>query len=398
MIESDFNKKQICSLLALAVIGGAAANVLPFIFSSLSMVFDLASTATLTTSELFGICLSGLSYNYWRNWTSLKLSCLLGLFLFIAGNGLTIALEGDFYGTLVARLLCGLGAGIVTSHAFSIIGNQKQPETLFALVLFAQVLWAAAASFLMPSLSLIAPLLSFSLLLVCGIIAIAPTVAWLPAEQEEAEVSEDFKQSPLLKRLKMIVIFITVIWYTALGLFWADSANRGMGMGLSAAFISIVFATGYISSLSGNGLAIYLANRFDRRYPMLISGAIHLLVYFMFYLSTGADDKWIYMAAVLIYSISWAVFTPFQLGLFSEFSIDGRFAAVFLPATVVGMTFGTQFNGLLSEDGKMITATFFMAICLSCYAYIFKRLPDFYDELAEEYGPEVLNDENYSQL
>lgn len=62
------------------------------------------------------------------------------------------------------------------------------------------------------------------------------------------------------------------------------------------------------------------------------------------------------------------------------------------------MTFGTQFNGLLDEDGKMILATFFMAICLGCYAYVFKRLPVFYRELEEQYGAEALNDENYSQV
>lgn len=398
MIETDFNKKQISSLLVLAVIGGAAVNILPFIFSSFSLVFDLEATATLTTAELFGICITGLSFNYWRNLLSLRLCCLIGLLLFISGNGITMAVDGDFYGTLLARLLCGLGAGIVTSHAFAIIGNQKKPETLFALVLFAQVLWSAMASFLMPSLSMIAPLLSFSLLLVCGIVAVIPTVAWLPQQQAKTEAIEDFQQSPLLKRLKLIVIMTTIIWYTALGLFWADSANRGVEMGLSATFISLVFATGYLASLTGNGIAIYIANRFERSYPMLISGLIHLMVYFMFYLSTGADDQWIYMAAVLIYSISWAVFTPFQLGLFSEFSIDGRFAAVFLPATVVGMTFGTQLNGLLDEDGKMILATFFMMTCLGCYVYVFKRLPDFYNELAGQYGSEALEDENYSQI
>ncbi|MCV6620564.1 MAG: MFS transporter [Cellvibrionaceae bacterium] len=398
MIQSSFNKRQISALLVLAVIGGSAANILPFIFSSFSLVFDIESTATLTTAELFGICVSGLSFNYWRKRLNLKLSCLLGLLLFIAGNAITMAADGDFNLTLFARLMCGLGAGIVTSHAFSIIGSQKNPEALFALVLFSQVLWSAVASFAMPTLSESMPLLSFSFLLICGLIAIIPMALWTPKGDQQEEEVEDFKASPLLKRLKAIVIGTTIIWYAALGLFWADSANRGMEMGLSATFISSIFAAGYLASLTGNGIAIYLASRFERTYPMLIAGGIHLMVYFMFYLSTGPEDKWIYTVAVLIYSISWAIFTPFQLGLYSEFSIDGRFAAIFLPATVVGMTFGTQFNGLLSEDGKMILATFFMAICLGCYAYVFKRLPMFYRELEEQYGPEALNDENYSQV
>ncbi|MBB6520735.1 MFS transporter [Pseudoteredinibacter isoporae] len=398
MIQTSFNRRQIISLLFLAVIGGAAANILPFIFASFSLVFDIESTATLTTAELFGICVSGLTFSYWRNRLSLKLSCLLGLLLFISGNGITMAADGDFNITLFARLLCGLGAGIVTSHAFSIIGNHKNPEPLFALVLVAQVIWSAGASFVMPALSESVPLLSFSFLLVCGLIAIIPMALWMPMPEKQNEDLEDYQQTPLLKRLKWIVIATTIIWYAALGLFWADSANRGMDMGLSATFISSIFAAGYLASLTGNGIAIYLANRFDRSYPMLISGGVHLMVYFMFYLSTSGDDKWIYAVAVLIYSVSWAIFTPFQLGLYSEFSVDGRFAAMFLPATVVGMTFGTQFNGLLGEDGKMILATFFMAICLGCYAYVFKRLPQFYGELEEQYGSDALNDENYSQV
>ncbi|GAA6150875.1 hypothetical protein [Pseudoteredinibacter isoporae] len=398
MIQTSFNKKQISSLLFLAVIGGSAANILPFIFSSFSLVFDIEATATLTTAELFGICVSGLTFRYWRNGLSLTLSCLLGLLLFVAGNGITMAADGDFSVTLFARLLCGLGAGIVTSHAFAIIGSHKNPEPLFALVLIAQVLWSAVASFAMPVLSESTPLLSFSFLLVCGLIAIIPTTLWTPTNNKQAADMEDYRQTPLLKRLKIIVVMTTVIWYAALGLFWADSANRGMEMGLSATFISSIFASGYLASLTGNGIAIYLANRFDRKYPMLISGGVHLMVYFMFYLSTTPEAKWIYALAVLIYSVSWAIFTPFQLGLYSEFSIDGRFAAMFLPATVVGMTFGTQFNGLLDEDGKMILATFFMAICLGCYAYVFKRLPLFYGELEEQYGSDALNDENYSQV
>lgn len=384
--QSEFNKRQLSAIIMLAVIGGAAINILPFIFSSFSRVFNAEMASTLSTIELLGICIAGLSFNYWRNLLSLWLACVFGVVLYIASNGLTYLLGDDLNSLMLMRLVSGIGAGVVTSHAFSIIGRQENPEPLFALVLVVQVIWSAAGSFIMPVLDESGRLLPFTFLFVCGIVALFPVLMWLPKEDKaDQQGIADYPSVGKLKQLKWLMSALTVFWYWGLGMFWADSADRGVEMGISGTTIGVIFASGYLASMLGNGIAIGLSRKFNRAGPMLIAGLVHLLVYFLFYLSTAPEDASIYIAAVLLYSVSWAIFTPFQLGLYSEFSVDGRFTATFLPATVVGMTLGTQTNAVLGEEGKIIMVAILLAICIGSYYYVFRSLPKLHADLERAY-------------
>jgi MFS family permease len=373
-----YSNQELLSLILIGITGSAAVNILPFIVNALAHAPDLnvAEASEIASIELVGLSLMGLCYRYWQGIGNPKTQVLLGIGFYCLGN-LALILSAnifDSYSSLALwRFIAGAGAGMASAVAFAAIARQNNPDGIFAILIFFQVLWSSAGSFAMPVLmESINWSSAFGFILVFGVIALAVVYIWCPDLKQTAyHASEDIYSEDNLN--KSIILIASVIWYIALGLFWGDSAQTGDEIGVSPVMIGAIFAFGYLVSLSGNGIALWLSQRYDRKLPLMISGVIHAGVYMLFTLSEIFADVAMYTFAVLLFSLTWAVFTPFQIGLFSSVKSDGSFATNFLPSSIIGILIGTAIGPMFNNDQKLWLAIISIGVCLAMYQLYMNR-------------------------
>ncbi|BFM16699.1 hypothetical protein R50073_28820 [Maricurvus nonylphenolicus] len=375
---TNYSNRELLALILIGITGSAAVNILPFIVNAFanSAELNVAEASEIASIELLGLSITGICYRFWKQLGSAKTQVMLGIILYCLGNlalVLTTYIGEGFSTWAVWRLVAGIGAGMASAVAFAAIARQNNPDGIFAILVFFQVLWSALGSFLMPILmETISWNSSFSYILLFGLIALAVAYLWSPDYNQEVYRSSDAVYSEDAFNQTLILV-ASGIWYIALGLFWGDSAQTGDEIGASPVLIGTIFAFGYLVSLSGNGIALWLSYRTDRKLPLMISGAIHAGVYMLFTLSEVFADVYMYTFAVLLFSLSWAVFTPFQIGLFSSVKSDGSFATNFLPCSIVGILIGTALGPVFNNDQKLWLAIISIAVCLALYQWYMQR-------------------------
>lgn len=370
-----YSNTQLLSLILIGITGGAAINLLPFIVSAFASApeLDAHQATNIASIELLGLCITGLSYRLWQSLSSPRGLITFGLVLYLIGS-LGIVLWPETPETMMVwRFTAGAGAGLASAIAFAAIAQEKNPDSVFAVLVFFQVLWSALGSLLMPILiASVSWNMAFAYMAFLAVLTLICAWLWLPDLPETAQPAEPTKASQQHLN-KSLIMFATIIWYVGLGLFWSESAQTGDDIGVSPALMGTIFAFGYLVSLGGNGIALWLSQRYSRHIPMLVSGLAHAGTYTLFTLATKLESTTFYLLAVLLFSVSWAIFTPFQIGLFSQVSNDGRFVTNYLPGSIVGTLIGTVMVPYFNIDQRLTIALVLMVICLSIYQFYHRR-------------------------
>lgn len=366
---TNYSNRELLTLILIGITGSAAVSILPFIINAFSFApeLDVAQASSIASIELLALTVVSISYRFWRHWGTYKQQVVVGIALYCLGNFAIMLSSADFIGLSVWRAVAGFGAGTASAVAFAAIARQRNPDGIFAILIFFQVLWSAAGSFFMPLImELFDWTMAFAYMLIFGLVALLYAIFYIPdltAEYDPA--STDVYSATWIR--KAVILAASIIWYIALGLFWGNSAQTGTTIGVSPIVLGAIFSFGYLVSLSGNGIALWLSRYYSRQLPLIISGLLHGAVYWMFSSSEANANIPTYLIAVLLFSLTWAVFTPFQIGMFSELQSDGAFATTFLPSSITGILIGTAIGPFLGEEAKLWLALGSIITCLIIY-------------------------------
>ncbi|MEC8427484.1 MAG: MFS transporter, partial [Pseudomonadota bacterium] len=260
---TPYSNRELLTLVLIGITGSAAVNILPFIVNAFTYApgLDVPLASQIASIELLALTVVSLTYKYWKQWGTYKQQVVVGISLYCLGNLAIVLWPSDMVTMSVFRAVAGFGAGAASAVAFAAIARQDNPDGIFAILIFFQVLWSAAGSFAMPVLmESVNWNMAFAYMLVFGLFALLYAVLYIP----DLTVETYHSDNPVYTAnwvSKTMILSASIIWYVALGLFWGNSAQTGTEIGVSPVMLGAIFSFGYLVSLSGNGVALWLSRR-----------------------------------------------------------------------------------------------------------------------------------------
>ena len=336
------------SLQVNAGLSGKAAGFL------LSMELVVSASTTLFLSAKFHA-------HSTRRWA------LLGGLLAISGTVLTF-LSPLLPLLFAARLIAGIGAGIVGAEATSVLSRGIEREKLIAAVTIASIanaaVWLAILPYLIDFLGYRGPYACLLLINLAGTLLLRR----LPSLSKPKETRESPPQSPfnLAAVLVIAAIFLTQLGQ---GAFWSLEETFGRRAGFSSYTIGILLGVATLLLLLGAVGSAWASERYGRFSAMLIligANAISILL-----ISTIAVH-WVFVAANILQSITNLSSVIYQLGLSASIDRTGRVIAASTGLVTLGNGLGPSLSASLSgafgpsSVGVVVLAFNVIALVLYC--------------------------------
>lgn len=338
------------SLQVKAGLSGRAAGFL------LSMELVVSACTTLFLSAYFHA-------HSTRRWG------LLGGLLAISGTVLTF-LSPLLPLLFAARLIAGIGAGIVGAEATSVLSRGIEREKLIAAVTIASIanaaIWLAILPYLIDTLGYRGPYACLLLINLSGTLLLRR----LPSLSKRKGTKENPPQSPfnVAAVLVIVAIFLTQLGQ---GAFWSLEETFGHRAGFSSYTIGMLLGGATLLLLLGAVGSAWASERFGRFSAMLIligANAVSILL-----ISTIAVH-WVFVAANILQSITNLSSVIYQLGLSASIDRTGRVIAASTGLVTLGNGLGPSLSASLSgafgpsSVGVVVLA--FNAIALALYCAV----------------------------
>jgi len=129
---------------------------------------------------------------------------------------------------------------------------------------------------------------------------------------------------------------------------WAFIERMGSAAGLSPGTIGSALGSSVLAGIAGAFAASWLAGRKGRRLPMAVAmiGEIVCLLFLL-----GGYTTAVYFAVVIVYSICWNFWLPYQMAVIAETDVSGKFVALITLSQAVGVAVGPALVGpMISQD------------------------------------------------
>jgi predicted MFS family arabinose efflux permease len=343
--------------------------LMPILVDSLQVKAGLSSRAAgfLLSMELVVSAFTTLLLSAYFHAHSTRRWALLGGFLAISGTALTFL--SPFLPILfAARLIAGIGAGIVGAEATSILSRGIEREKLIAAVTIASIanaaIWLAILPYLIDGLGYRGPYACLLLINLSGTFLLRR----LPSLSKRRGINQKPSHSPF----NLAAVFvIAAIFLTQLGqgAFWSLEETFGSRAGFSAYTIGVLLAVATLLLLLGAVGSAWASERFGRFSAMLIligANAVSILL-----ISTIAVH-WVFVVANIVQSITNLSSVIYQLGLSATIDRTGRVIAAGTGLVTLGNGLGPSLSASLSgafgpsSVGIVVLAFNVMALMLYC--------------------------------
>ena len=267
-----------------------------------------------------------------------------------------------------ARLIAGVGAGIVGAEATSVLSLGIEREKLIAGVTIASIanaaIWLAILPYVIDALGYRGPYACLLLINLGGSFLLRR----LPSLTRRREAKGNRSQSPfnLVAVLVVAAIFLTQLGQ---GAFWSLEETFGRRAGFSSYTIGIVLGVATLLLLLGAVGSAWASERYGRFSAMLIfigANAISILL-----ISTIAVH-WVFVAANILQSITNLSSVIYQLGLSASIDRTGRVIAASTGLVTLGNGLGPSLSASLSgafgptSVGVVVLAFNVIALALYC--------------------------------
>jgi predicted MFS family arabinose efflux permease len=320
--------------------------LMPVLIDNLEVKAGLSSKAAgfLLSMELVVSAFTTLLLSAYFRGHSTRRWALLGGLLAIAGTALTLVSPALTL-LIAARLIAGIGAGIVGAEATSVLSRGVEREKLIALVTVASILnaaiWLAILPYMIDRLGYRGPYVCL-LLIVLGATYL---LLRLPSLSKRPETNQQPTQSPFT----MAAVFVIVaIFLTQLGqgAFWSLEETFGSRAGFSSYAIGILLSGATLLLLLGAVSSAWASDRFGRYAPVLVLIAVNAVSILL--VSTIAVH-WVYVAANVVQSITNLSSLIYQLGLSASLDKTGRVIAAATGLVTLGNGLGPSLSASLGS-------------------------------------------------
>lgn len=270
---------------------------------------------------------------------------LIGATLGVIGS-LTPIISNAFTVVLLARLLAGIGCGLIAATIFAVIGGTRDPDRTFGLYYMLTYLGAAM---LVPAGSWV--LAHFGAGGGYGLLALVLLIVFVavPRIPHAVSMQQGSGDRPTLPPFPMkdaaMSLSLSLVFWIGLGGVWAFVERLGIAAGVTAATISEALTIGPLLSMAGALSVSVLHTRYGRSLPLLV--AIILAIVSVGLVGWG-ESAAAFTAGVLLFSFVWPVFLAYLGGTMAALDPGGRIVAMSVSSQTVGMALGPAAAGVLA--------------------------------------------------
>lgn len=307
--------------------------------------FTNAQIGYLISIELGCAALASLTALFWLrqvNWRTVLLVFLISL---AAVNVLSILVGGTYEKLLLIRAVAGFSAGAMMAIALAALGDTQNHDRNFAFGVMGQLGISGCLLLVMPYfIGSWGAASVFAVFLVACVIAI-PLARWIPSTGKAPIVARITKRESLLPLWGLAGSAAIFVGQAAV---WAFIERMGSAAGLSPGTVGVALGSSVLAGIAGAFVASWLAGRKGRRLPMAVAmiGEIVCLLFLL-----GGYTTAVYFAVVIVYSICWNFWLPYQMAVIAETDVSGKFVALITLSQAVGVAVGPALVGpMISQD------------------------------------------------
>ena len=269
-----------------------------------------------------------------------RTTAAIGIVLLVLGNFGSAYATGEA-GLIAARMLCGLGKGLVVAIAFSLAAGSSRPTRAFALLNIVYALFSTAFYLTVPYA--IRWDGASGAFLCMGAVAILGALFMVRFPAERLTSSEltglSLKSLPTFGYLAFAAL---IILWSGHNVIWTFIERIGVRDGMDITQIGAVLSLSAFLTIAGPGLVRLLDTRLGYGVPMI--GAILLKVVTVFVIGFVISER-AFMLAVPAFMLLSLFITPYVMGMLSLADPAGRLAAASSAAMTAGSSVGAWVGG-----------------------------------------------------
>ena len=338
-------------MLSPVVIGSAAVG----------LGLDAGQTGLLATAELFTFALTMLVAAPRIDRVSRRKLALIGAGLAFIGHAGS-ALAGGYGLLIIARVVAGIGLGLLVAAGNATIASAADPQKLFARVFtLGQLLAAALLFFVVPEfIDRWSFHGSYGLLAVL-VLLMLPLVMMLP---DRTPTAQDDSHGPgtSWRLFIMPTVLAMALIGASDGSIWTFTERIAANLGMNTQQAGNVLAVSLIAGVAGAALSTLVGTRWGTRMPIAAGGALLAGAYFVV---ATTNSPMLYTVFQIGAIGVFGFFLPYLYGINGRLDASGRIMVAGSGAHVIGMGIGPAVAGqvvMMSGYAGMGTLVFIMTL------------------------------------
>ena len=340
------------SLLFVAMMGASILTLLPLWVGALTDqgMFTGQQIGWLASADVIGIFLSSASAIFWVRKLPWKPMALLGLALFAVANLASLGVE-KFAPLMAIRILAGLGCGAAYAIALAGLGDQRNPQLAFGMMVTAQVAFGTIGFFAVPRIMGEADISGFFHYLNGWlVITIALCLIAFPRSQKVPDTDESVFAT-LLSGRALLVFATTVVYYCGVSAVWAYLERIGVNLGLGSAEVGDLLGIGFAISGLGSLATPWLSRYTGRAATLAIAMTAQVITMAILIGEYTLDAYLLYATTSIVFQFFWSFSLPLLMDQFNRVDDTGRFIVLCASAFKVGEIAGPPIAAALITGG-----------------------------------------------
>lgn len=353
------------------LIATTSAFVLPFVVGALMAGADYSekSAGYLLSLEALTAALTTLAVSGWARPRSRRMTAMVGTAMAVLGNALSL-ISPELLLLACARIVAGIGAGIVTAEVSAVVARGLNRERLISGLTIAAVLngslWLFVIPVLMPSLGYRAPYMALLLTCIAGAVLLVRLPA--PTMHQVSRVDTAARESVGLAWLTLPAIFLTQLgqgsFWTFVGIYGSNAKLSDETIGAFLSFATLLLLVGVV----GTALAGLRAGRFAPLFGLVVVNVLSIVAI------SYANSPTVYFTANVVQAVTNLSSLVYQLGLVAAVDRSGRLFAAANGLVALGNGLGPAVAGALAEPlgapNVAVAVAFFNFAALALYALV----------------------------
>ena len=362
----DFSRAQWVALLIVVCTGFSSQMVMPLWIGA--VIDDLSLTAQaagrIGSYEFMSVAVVSIFVALRiRSFPTLT-TVAAGMSLLIVGNSWA-AFAGSETTLIAARMLCGIGKGLVVAITFSLVAGSPRPTSSFAILNVMYAVFATGFYLLVPH-AIRWNGAAGAFLVMAGVAVLGSLfMIKFPRSRLNASQISGLKIWQL-PRFGLLGIVALIILWTGHNVVWTFVERIGVRNGLDIAAIGGVLSLSAFITIAGPALARLVDTRLGFGLPMLVAIGLKIIAVFLLAYATAPS---VYVVVVPAFMLLSLFITPYVLGILSLADPAGRLAAASSAAMTAGGSIGAFVGGAtvgqLGYSGlSWVAGSFFLAFTI----------------------------------
>jgi len=313
----------------------------------------VASWDINTTAAAIGLATFVIARVNWRHLAS------AGTALIVLGT-LGTAMSHGYAPIVAARVCTGLGEGLAIAVSLAALGSAANPDRAFCAYLIVGLTVSAGVLALLPWLQA-----SFGAAATFGgmaAVALASMILlpWLPQRSPASALWWD-ETPPVSKTLAVSGLVGVFLYFIAQGAMWSYFERIGRASGVDPIIIGEAMGLSSFAGMGGALLAFALVTRLGRVLPLIASGAVSIL---SFWLLRGQVTATELVIAGVLFNFGWNLAQPLLSGVCAEADAQGRVVVAMGCIQTVGFGLGPALAAVLLRGHDFSRAAWMSATVL----------------------------------